>query len=129
MQTTTSQLTPAGQSPALALAAGSPVWSSENTVPNGLNYWFDPQAVAANNPDQADSKWCCSVRGPNCGVIAWAEGDDAMQARKRADAICEALNTHFDGVQDTARLDWMLENVGKHYAPVCSTREEIDEHR
>ena len=63
-----------------------------NQVPTGDNYWFDPQAVAKNNPDQPDSKWCCSVRGPNGHVIAWAEGDDAEQARARADAISEALN-------------------------------------
>lgn len=111
------------QYPALAVAPNLPF-----QVPDGTNYWFDPQAVAKNSPDQIDSKWCCSVRGPNGGVIAWAEGDDAEQALKRAYAICEALNTHFEGAQDTARLDWMLDNVGKH-APVCSTREEIDAHR
>ena len=63
-----------------------------NQSPTGDNYWFDPQAVAKNNPDQPDSKWCCSVRGPNGSVIAWAEGDDADLARARADAISEALN-------------------------------------
>ena len=123
------QSTEDGPAETLAVASGSPLLDASNQVPNGTNYWFDTQDVAKNNPDQPDSKWCCSVRGPNCGVIAWAEGDDATQARNRADAICEALNTHFEGTQDTARLDWMLENVGKHYAPMCSTREEIDEHR
>lgn len=103
--------------------------NTTNQSPNGINYWYDPQAVAKNNAEQPDSKWGCSVRGPNSDVIAWAEGDNATQARSRADAICEALNGDREGVQDTARLDWMLENVGKHYGPVCSSREEIDAHR
>jgi hypothetical protein len=28
--------------------------------------------------------------------------------------------------RETARLDWMLENVGKHYAPMCHDRAAIN---
>lgn len=57
------------------------------------NYWFD-SAVAKFNPDDPESKWTCSVRGPNGGVIAWASGDDPDQTRDRCRAICRALNSH-----------------------------------
>jgi chromosome segregation ATPase len=44
----------------------------------------------------------------------------ALARAEKAEAERAAL------AKDKARLDWMLENVGKHYSPMCHDRAAID---
>jgi hypothetical protein len=44
----------------------------------------------------------------------------ALDRAEKAEAERAAL------AKDKARLDWMLENVGKHYSPMCHDRAAID---
>jgi hypothetical protein len=48
------------------------------------------------------------------------ERDEAIARAEKAEAERAAL------AKDKARLDWMLENVGKHYSPMCHDRAAID---
>ncbi len=55
--------------------------------------WFDP-ACAQYDPSDAKSLWCCSLRGGNGGVVAWAEGETPEETRDRCKTICRAVNAH-----------------------------------